>query len=84
MNRIAPRLIKRTRSQLDLIAEKRIREAVQESGKEIERVAPKITKSAIKKIYKMPFRLLGSFGRKKYKQLKQKVIQVFKNGKVRE
>ena len=36
-------------------------------------------KGAIEELYKTPFRLLGAFGRKKYRQMKHRVVRRLDN-----
>ena len=65
---MAPALIDKASNQIDKIAQRRIWLIVQQGGKEIERILPKIIKSAVEEVYKTPFCLLRKFGRKKYYQ----------------
>ena len=51
MNRIAPGFIRKTSIEIDQIAQRRIQQAINQGGKEIEFVAPKIIKKAIKEFY---------------------------------
>ena len=44
-------------------------------GPQIERVAPKIIKDAIKEVYKIPFRLLGNLGKKHFQKIKRKLFK---------
>lgn len=81
LNRITPGLIKKTGSQIDQVAQRRIQQAINQGGKEIERVAPRLIKGGIKEFYKNRFRLLGQFERRKCTQVKRKVIKIFKNAK---
>ena len=89
LNKIAPRLINQTNrhartiarnsinqasDRLNSIAQRRIRQAITQSGHTIERIALKIIRGAIEDFYKTPFRLLGSFGRRKLAQLKRKIV----------
>ena len=55
---------KKTGNQINQFAERSIRQAIYVVEKEIERVVPKIIKGAIEEIYKTPFCLLQSFGKK--------------------
>ena len=71
VNRIAPGFVKEASREVDLVAEKIIRQFIQEGGTEVKRVATIIIKNAIEEIYKTPFRLLGNFGKKKYLQMKK-------------
>ena len=66
--------MKKTSTEVDLVTEKRIRQFIQEGGREVERVVPIIIKNTIEEIYKTPFRLSGNFGKKKYLQMKKMSI----------
>ena len=78
--RMTPALINKALNQIDRIIEQRIQQLVQQDGKEIEQITPKIKKkkNAIEEVYKAPFRLLGKFGRKKYYQIKRKFKSLFR------
>ena len=69
---VAPSLINQTTKNLDRIAQRRIQQAIGQGGNEIQRIAPQIIRGEIEDFYKTPFRLLGSFGKKKLNQLKRK------------
>ena len=66
VNKLAPELLK----QADGILEKCIEDLMLRVGK----LGPKLIKGAIEDLYKTPFQLLGRFGRKKYEQLKSKIM----------
>ena len=76
---VASGLINQTSKQLNRIGQRRIRQAVTQGGQEIEKMAPKIIRHAIKDFYKTPFRLLGSFGKRKYAQLRSKFVRHRRN-----
>ena len=63
VGKIAPGIINKATSD-NKIAQQRIDQAIRTGGAEIERVAPKIIRGAIKEVYKTPFRLLGNLGKK--------------------
>ena len=69
-NKLVPNLINRTSRELDTIAARRINQITRNTSNEIQRIARGIIRGAIEELYKTPFRLLGQFGRNKYKQLK--------------
>ena len=75
---LAPNVIGTASRELDTIAARRINQITCQTGQEIQRIAPGIIKGAIEELYKTPFRLLGAFGRKKYKQMKQRVARRLK------
>ena len=51
LNRIAPGFTRKTSIEIDQITQRRIQQAINQGGKEIEFVAPKIIKEAIKEFY---------------------------------
>ena len=75
---LAPNLINKTSRELDAIATRRINQLTRNTGNEIQRIAPGIIRGAIEELYKTPFRLLGQFGRNKYKQLRKKMYKTLK------
>ena len=62
LNTIAPKLIQQTMNQVDQIAQQRIQKILNQGGKKVERIAPKIIKGTTEEVYKTPFLLLGQFG----------------------
>ena len=75
VGKIAPEIITQATEETDKIAQNRINQVIRSGGAEIERVLPKILRGAIEDVYKMPFRLLGKFGKQQFKKLKQKVLR---------
>ena len=69
---LAPKLINQTSKEIDKIAEVRIKQAINDGGQQIQKIAPQIIRGAIEGVYKTPFRLLGNLG-KKFAQLKRKI-----------
>ena len=67
--KIAPGIINKTTSDIKKIAQQRIDQAIRTGGAEIERVAPKIIRGAIKEVYKTPFRLLGNLGKQQFQKI---------------
>ena len=70
---LAPNLIRTASQEIDAVAARRINQITRQTEQEIQRITPGIIKGAIEELYKTPFRLLGQFGRNKYKQLRSKV-----------
>ena len=66
VGKIAPYIIKNATSQIDKIAKDRIDQAIRTGGSEIECIAPKIICGTIEDVYKTPFRLLGTLGKKQF------------------
>lgn len=64
-----------------MTTEKRIKQTVQQGGKEIKRVAPGIIKKTIEDVCETPFPLLGNFGRKKYYQVVKKIKSIISKRK---
>ena len=67
---------KKATSDINKIAKDRIDQIVRTGGAEIERIVPKIIKSAIEEVYKMPFRLLGNLDKKHFQKIKNKTLQI--------
>ena len=80
-NRLALRLMRIASNKINRVAERRIRQTVQQGKKEVERVAPKVIRNITEEVYEMPFHLLGNFGKKKYLHLKRKTSVLFKKSK---
>ena len=76
VERIAPGLMKQFSNEVNNVAQQRIQTIFDQGGQKIEKIAPNIIRGAIEDVYQTPFRLLGTFGKKKLNQLKQK----FKRG----
>ena len=75
---LAPQLISKTSRELDAIAARRINQLTRTTANEVQRVAPGIIRGAIEEVYKTPFRLVGQFGRNKYRKLKNKLYKTLK------
>ena len=78
LDSLAPKLIGQTLKEIEKIAEARIRQVINDGGKQIQRIASKIIRGAIEDVYKTPFRLLGNLGKKKFAQIKQKISKTLK------
>ena len=74
----APVLLSRASHKLDKVAAKCIDQIAQRTGGTLQKIAPDIIGGTIEELYKTPFRLLGRFGRKKYKELKSSVFKRLK------
>ena len=75
---LAPQLINRTSREIDAIAARRINQLTRTTANEVQRIAPGIIRGAIEEVYKTPFRLLGQFGRNKYRQFKNTLYKTLK------
>ena len=64
--------------EIDIIAETRTRQVINDGGQQIQEIAPQIIQGAIEDIYKTPFRLLGQLGKYKFSQLKKKLSRLIK------
>lgn len=51
---------------------------VSSGSQQIEKIAPKIIRGAIEDVYKTPFRMLGNLGKKKFGQVKRKILNTIK------
>ena len=74
---LAPKLISQVSKEIDKIAEARIRQAINSSGQQIQKITPQIIRGAIEDIYKIPLRLLGKLGKQRFSQLKRKLSKIF-------
>ena len=63
LGKVAPGVIKNTRSEINTVAAQRVNQIISQRGKEIERVLPNILREAIEDVYQTPFHLLGKFGK---------------------
>ena len=68
-------MISQATGEINKIAKQRIDQVVRSRGAEIERVAAKIIRGAIKEVYKTPFRLLGKLGKKQFQKRKIKLFK---------
>ena len=75
VGKIAPKMISQATGEINKIAKQRIDQVVRSRGAEIERVAAKIIRGAIKEVYKTPFRLLGKLGKKQFQKRKIKLFK---------
>ena len=75
VDELAPELVRTATRELDMVAARRINQIAHRSGETIQRIAPGIIRGSIEELYKTPFRLLGQFGRRKYKQLKSRAYK---------
>ena len=73
VGKIAPDIINKATSDINKIAQQKIDQAIKTGGAEVERIAPKII--AIEAVYKIPFRLLGNFGKKQLQKIKSKLCK---------
>ena len=64
--------------EIDIIAEATTRQVINDSGQQIQKIAPQIIQGAIEDIYKTPFRLLRQLGKYKFSQLKKKLSRLIK------
>ena len=82
VGKIVQNIIKNATNNINKIAKERNDQVIKTSGTEIERIAPKIIRGAIEEIYKTPFRLLGSLGKKQFQKIKRRLFKsiiFFKN-----
>ena len=73
--KIAPDIISKATSDINKIAKDRIDQAIKNGGAEVERIAPKIIRGAIKEVCKTPFRPLGDLGKKQFSKIKKKLFK---------
>ena len=73
--KVASKIISQATGETNKIAKDRIDQVIRSGGAEIERVAPKIIKGAIKEVYKTPFRMLGNLGKSQFNKIKRKLFK---------
>ena len=72
--KVAPGVIKVATNDINAIATDRINQVISQSGKEMERVLPKILRGAIENVYQTLFMLLGNFGKQQFSKIKRKIL----------
>ena len=75
VGKIAPGIINKATADINKLAKQRIDQVIRQAGVEVERVAPKIIRGAIEEVYKTPFRLLGSLGKKHFMKIKRRLFK---------
>ena len=73
--KVAPEIIKAATKDINKFTEQRINQIISQSGKELERVVPKILCGAIEDVYQTPFRILGNLGKKTFNDIKRKILK---------
>ena len=73
--KVASKILSQATGETNKIAKDRIDQVIRSGGAEIERVAPKIIKGAIKEVYKTPFRMLGNLGKSQFNKIKRKLFK---------
>ena len=72
--KVAPELIKAATNDINNIEKESINQIISQTGKEVERVLPKILSRAIEDIYQTSFRLLGNFRKQQSNKIKRKIL----------
>ena len=75
LGKVAPRTIKSAISEINNIAQQRINQIINQGGKEVKRVLPKILRGAIEVVYQTSFFLIGKFSRQQLQKLKSKILR---------
>lgn len=73
--KVSPGVIKVATNDINKIAEQRINEIINQGGKKIDRVLPKILRGAIEDVYQTSFRLLDIFGKQHLEKIKRTVLK---------
>ena len=73
------KLMKQFSNEVNRISQQRIQQIIDQGGQNVEKIAPKIIRSAIEEVYQTPFRLLGSYRKPKLNQLKRNVDKGLKS-----
>ena len=75
VGKIAPGIINKATADIDKITKQRINQVIRDGGAELERVAPKIIRGAIKEVYKTPFPMLGNLDKKQFMKIKRRLFK---------
>ena len=75
MGKVPPDIIKNATREINNVAQQRINQIINQGGKEVERVLPKILRAAIEDVYQTPFKLLGNFVKQQLNKLKNKILR---------
>ena len=67
-------MIKNAGNKINNIAKERINQIITQGEKEVDRVLPKILRSAIEDVYQTQFRMLGNFGKQQLNKLKRNIL----------
>ena len=67
-------MIKNAGKKINNIAKERINQIITQGEKEVDRVLPKILRSAIEDVYQTRFRMLGNFGKQQLNKLKRNIL----------
>ena len=67
-------MIKNAGNKINNIAKERINQIITQGEKEVDRVLPKILRSAIEDVYQTRFRMLGNFGKQQFNKLKRNIL----------
>ena len=67
-------MIKNAGKKINNIAKERINQIITQGEKEVDRVLPKILRSAIEDVYQARFRMLGNFGKQQLNKLKRNIL----------
>ena len=74
LNVLAPKLVEQLTTGLEKVSANRV--------KQLEQIAPALTKGAVEELYKAPFHLLKKAGEKKYDSIKKNVSNELKKMKI--
>ena len=73
--KVAPGIRKNATKEINNVAQQIINQIINQGGKEVERVLPKILEGAIEDVYQKPFKLLGNFRKQQLNKLKNKILR---------
>ena len=75
MGKVPPDIIKNGTREINNVAQQRINQIINQRGKEVEKVLPKILRAAIEDVYQTSFKLLGNFVKQQLNKLKNKILR---------
>ena len=73
--KVPPDIIKNATREINNVAQQGINQIINQGGKEVERVLPKILRAATEDVYQTPFKFLGNFVKQQLNKLKNKILR---------
>lgn len=81
LDTITQKLISQTLKQIDRVTDERIRQLINNGGKHVKTIEPKIIRGTKEHVYNTPFRLLANLARRSFLKSNENFSVSFKNKK---
>ena len=75
MVKVTPGIIKNETKEINNVAQQRINQIINQGGKEVEKVLPKILREAIEDVYQTRFKQLGNFRKQQLSKIKNEILR---------